>query len=125
MYPSDYMYGVMANDCDRSVVSWANDDTVPSYVNTEKCSTQNWLYNKKFDKTFWDNVSSDDYSAGLEWTLSPGSLNGGSAFDVSSDGNGGGDIFVGSLGSVRPLLNLDTSIELIGNGSLSNPYRIK
>ena len=125
MYPSDYMYGVMANDCDRSVVSWANDDTVPSYVNTEKCSTQNWLYNKKFDKTFWDNVSGNDYSAGLEWTLSPGSLNGSSAFDVSSDGNGGGDIFVGSLGSVRPLLNLDTSIELIGSGSLSNPYRIK
>ena len=125
MYPSDYMYGVMANDCDRSVVSWAKDDTVPSYVNTEKCSTQNWLYNKKFDKTFWDNVSGNDYSAGLEWTLSPGSLNGSSAFDVSSDGNGGGDIFVGSLGSVRPLLNLDTSIELIGSGSLGNPYRIK
>lgn len=125
MYPSDYMYGVMANDCDRSVVSLATDDTVPSYVNTEKCSTQNWLYNKKFDKTFWDNVSGDDYSAGLEWTLSPGSVNGSSAFDVISDGNAGGDIFVGSLGSVRPLLNLDTSIELIGSGSLSNPYRIK
>ena len=124
MYPSDYMYGVMANDCDRSVVSWAKDDTVPSYVNTEKCSTQNWLYNKKFDKTFWNNASDDDYSAGLEWTLSPNSAYDGGAFFVSSDGCVNG-LFVDNLGSVRPLLNLDTSIELIGSGSLSNPYRIK
>ena len=129
MYPSDYMYGVMANDCDRSVVSSANDDTVPSYVNTEKCSTQNWLYNKKFDKTFWDNVSGDDYSAGLEWTLSPYSDFDYDAFGVTSDvgvsDSGYADSFVVGLGSVRPLLNLDTSIELIGSGSLGNPYRIK
>ena len=124
MYPSDYMYGVMASDCDRSIVSWANDNTVPSYVNTEKCSTQNWLYNKKFDKTFWDNVSGSDYSAGLEWTLSPFSDDDGDAFFVRSDGGVDGDD-VDILGSVRPLLNLDTSIELIGSGSLSNPYRIK
>ena len=129
MYPSDYMYGVMARDCDRSVVNWANDDTVPSYVNTEKCSTQNWLYNKKFDKTFWDNVSGDDYSAGLEWTLSPYSDFDYDAFGVTSDvgvsDSGYADSFVVGLGSVRPLLNLDTSIELIGSGSLGNPYRIK
>lgn len=130
MYPSNYMYGVMASDCDRTIVDFSGDDSIPSYFNTEKCSTQNWLYNKKFDDTFWSNggcSSGSDCSAGFEWTLSPHSDFAGGVFDVRSDGGVGNYLvgYVGYLGSVRPVLNLDTSIELSGNGSLSNPYRIK
>ena len=126
MNPSDYLYGVMASDCNRSIVSdyYTIDKT---YGNTKECSTQNWLYNKTFDESLYDGGDILYYYI-EEWTINVNEERDG-VLTIDSRG------FVRSddvdryhyiqQKAVRPTMFLDTNIELSGNGSLSNPYRIQ
>ncbi len=105
------MYVVMASDCVGSIVSYSNNSSVKIQLDVEKCSIQNLLYNKNFINNF-------------EWTISPSYSTTSHTYIVNSNGYIYESAY-SNLGSVRPVLNLDTNIELTGNGILSNPYRIK
>ena len=95
MYPSDYGYSVLENNCIRTTPLY-------SYVT---CSNQSWLYGK-----------------GYEWLLMPIFSNSYGVSYLSSSGIiDNTSVFVGF--GVRPVLYLDASVYKIdGDGSLENPY---
>ena len=101
MYPSDYGYSVLSNDCARIT-------DLGSYSNSV-CAGKGWLYEN-----------------GYEWTLSPYSLDGSHVLYLSNNcklGYGEGNANNGY--SVRPVLYLDSSVYVIdGDGSLDKPYII-
>ena len=123
MSVSDYSYGVMSTECARTIGT-GDDEIFDDYGSIKKCSTQNWLYNKKFDKSLYDG-GDDLYYYIQEWTMIPYE----NSYVLVISANGGIPSHETNTeyhkNAVRPSMFLDTSIELIGSGSLSNPYRIK
>ena len=99
MYPSDYGYSVLSSSCARTT-------NLGSYSSTS-CAGQSWLYGQ-----------------GYEWTITPGSSNSNSAFNLFSLGRVSTD-YAYNGDAVRPVLYLDSSVYVMdGNGSQSDPYII-
>ena len=99
MYESDYLYGVLASSCARSI-NYGN-------YSTAACAGNNWLQ-----------------SNGYEWTITPSSSG---SYDVWYVNNGEG-IYSESARygyAVRPVLYLASSVyQYDGDGSIANPYII-
>lgn len=98
MYPSDYGYSVLSNDCARTT-------NLGTYSNT--CAGKSWLYGK-----------------GNEWTLSFYSSRNGNVFFVNERGCLNYDL--ASYGyAVRPVLYLDAMVYKVdGDGNQGSPYII-
>ena len=95
MYESDYLYGVLESDCNRT--------TLHDGYGSQNCIAGNWLNN----------------STGIEWLISPSGNNvwavDGSVY-VYGTTNGLG---------VRPVLYLNSNVYRVsGSGSLLDPYII-
>ena len=99
MYPSDYVYSVLASSCART--------TNLGHYDTTACAGQSWLYGQ-----------------GIEWTITPRSSYSDHVFLVGTSGILGSNYaYHGYL--ARPVLYLDSSVYVIdGNGSISDPYII-
>ena len=101
IYPSDYGYGALSNDCARTT----NLSLYGEGSSYGACANKNWLYGN--DRTLTASSASSSKLFTLNYT---GHL-------LFGESNNGSD--------VRPVLYLDSSVYKInGDGSLKNPYII-
>ena len=100
MYPSDYGYSVLSNNCARTTI-------LGSYYSST-CAGASWLYGK-----------------GREWTISPNSSNSNDVFGLGNNGNLHTYSVAYNGFGARPVLYLDASVYKIdGEGTLDKPYLI-
>ena len=98
MYGSDYLYGVLASDCDRT-------KTCNSY-NTASCAGKNWLYGME------------------QWTITPNSAYS-SSIMVSGYNGSLSSKQCSYMESIRPVLYLSSSVYRVGgSGTITDPYII-
>ena len=103
MYASDYGYATDLSKCSSQLSAY--NSSTDSYA----CRANNWLFNSV-----------------TQWLITPYSSNSGRAWLVGLSGGVGYNLVDRDLG-VHPVLylNSELTIESEGNGSSTNPYRIK
>ena len=101
MYPSDYGYGVLASECDRTLkLYWGG------YSKTSACYDDNWLFQGS-------NLD--------QWLISPNH----SETDVvviASNVGCAGDDYVSTSYSYSPVMALKSDVMVTGSGTQSDPY---
>ena len=99
IYVSDYLYGVLKSNCNRSILY--------SSYNSSTCAGKNWLYN-----------------LGMAWTISPGTYYLYDSFIINKDGSiGKNNVTAG--GFIRPVLYLSPLVYKVnGSGTITDPYII-
>lgn len=101
MYPSDYGYGVLASECDRTLkLYWGG------YSKTSACYDDNWLFQGS-------NLD--------QWLISPNH----SETDVvviASNVGCAGDDYVSTSYSYSPVMALSEDVVVTGSGTQSDPY---
>ena len=102
MYPSDYGYSALVDNCSRTGVQLSNYYSTPY-----QCANTSWIL-----------------KYGYEWTISPNSSNASSVWNLFTGGNVNYDS-ANSGYAVRPSIYLSSNTYYIsGDGSKSNPYVI-
>ena len=111
IYPSDYGYGVLASDCERTVISY-------NYNGTASCYNKNWLYQGNSD---------------AQWLISPGVTSAYYTFQIQSNGI----TFLNSIlesdnfsngvssGLASPVMALKSDVVVTGSGTQTDPYIMK
>ena len=101
MYPSDYGYGVLASECDRTLkLYWGG------YSKTSACYDDNWLFQGS-------NLD--------QWLISPIH----SETDVvviASNVGCAGDDYVSTSYSYSPVMALSADVKVTGSGTQTDPY---
>ena len=100
MYPSDYGYGVLASNCERTIKLY-------NYATPAACHDNNWLYQG---------------SGTMQWLISPNSSNAYFAFYVYPTGFVAGNNVVSASGFITPVMALSASVTVTGSGTQSDPY---
>ena len=110
MYPSDYGYAVLSNDCNRSI-------TISNYNATSSCYNKNWLF-----KTYY-----------VQLLITPHASYASHAFFISPLGNvsdysyrvGNDDntvVYVRDNYPYAPVMALKSDVTVSGSGTQSDPY---
>ena len=100
MYPSDYAYGVLGSDCERTT-------TLNNYYEKAVCHNNNWLFQPE------------------QWLISPSVRSASWAFLVDLDGGVGyGYSVVKSYLKYFPVMALSNDVLVNGSGTKSDPYNI-
>ena len=100
MYASDYGYSVLSSSCARTI-------NLGSYK-TNTCAGNAWLKKES-----------------AEWTITPNSGNSNDVWNVSITGYANSNFALNGYAS-RPVLYLKSNVvKYAGDGSISNPYRIR
>ena len=101
MYPSDYGYGVLASDCERTIKPYKYNEIVA-------CRKNNWLYQG---------------SSTWQWLISPCDYGDYYAFFVFSTGTvSSNGASVRNSGSFSPVMALKSDVMVTGSGTNSDPY---
>ena len=108
IYPSDYGYGVLASDCERTITPY-------NYNGTASCYNKNWLYQG---------------NSAAQWLISPGVTSAHYTFQIQSNGITSlnsileSDNFSNgvSSGLASPVMALKSDVMVTGSGTNSDPY---
>ena len=108
IYPSDYGYGVLASDCERTITPY-------NYNETASCYNKNWLYQG---------------NSAAQWLISPGVTSAHYTFQIQSNGITSlysileSDNFSNgvSFGLASPVMALKSDVMVTGSGTNSDPY---
>ena len=108
IYPSDYGYGVLASDCERTITPY-------NYNGTASCYNKNWLYQG---------------NSAAQWLISPGVTSAHDTFQIQSNGI----TFLNSIlesdnfsngvtsGLASPVMALSSDVLVSGSGTKTDPY---
>ena len=108
IYPSDYGYGVLASDCERTITPY-------NYNGTASCYNKNWLYQG---------------NSAAQWLISPGVTSAHDTFQIQSNGITSlnsileSDNFSNGVtsGLASPVMALKSDVMVTGSGTNSDPY---
>ena len=108
IYPSDYGYGVLASDCERTITPY-------NYNGTASCYNKNWLYQG---------------NSAAQWLISPGVTSAHDTFQIQSNGITSlnsileSDNFSNGVtsGLASPVMALKADVVVTGSGTASDPY---
>ena len=108
IYPSDYGYGVLASDCERTITPY-------NYNGTASCYNKNWLYQG---------------NSAAQWLISPGVTSAHYTFQIQSNGITSlnsileSDNFSNGVtsGLASPVMALKSNVVVSGSGTASDPY---
>ena len=108
IYPSDYGYGVLASDCERTITPY-------NYNGTASCYNKNWLYQG---------------NSAAQWLISPGVTSAHYTFQIQSNGITSlnsileSDNFSNGVtsGLASPVMALKSNVVVTGSGTASDPY---
>ena len=108
IYPSDYGYGVLASDCERTITPY-------NYNGTASCYNKNWLYQG---------------NSAAQWLISPGVTSAHDTFQIQSNGITSlnsileSDNFSNGVtsGLASPVMALSSDVLVSGSGTKTDPY---
>ena len=108
IYPSDYGYGVLASDCERTMTPY-------NYNGTASCYNKNWLYQG---------------NSAAQWLISPGVTSAHDTFQIQSNGITSlnsileSDNFSNGVtsGLASPVMALSSDVLVSGSGTKTDPY---
>ncbi len=107
MYPSDYGYATSGGSTTSREECLAKELYIWDSSDYSDCRSNDWLYD----------------SSDVQWTITPRTGDSRLVFHVSSTGSSGNDYAFATYAAARPVLYLDSTVEITGGtGTSSDPY---